>query len=59
MAMMKCRECGQDISDKAKICVKCGAKNIKGRQRRQLRVVIPMIIFLLILFASVMMTSVK
>lgn len=25
MALIKCRECGQMVSDKAKQCLKCGA----------------------------------
>jgi len=24
MAMIKCPECGQDVSDKASVCIKCG-----------------------------------
>lgn len=24
MAMIKCSECGKEISDKAKVCVNCG-----------------------------------
>ena len=26
MALIKCSECGKEISDKAKMCVNCGAK---------------------------------
>lgn len=26
MALIKCKECGNDVSDKAKTCPKCGAK---------------------------------
>jgi hypothetical protein len=27
MAMIKCHECGQDISERANVCPKCGASN--------------------------------
>ena len=27
MALIKCRECGNDMSDKAKLCPNCGAQN--------------------------------
>ena len=30
MAMMKCKECGNEISTKAEACPKCGAKNTKS-----------------------------
>lgn len=31
MALIKCKECGKDISDTAKICINCGAKTEKAK----------------------------
>lgn len=33
MALIKCSECGKEISDKAKTCVGCGAKVIKKEKK--------------------------
>ena len=43
MAMIKCPECGKEISDKAKVCPNCGVK-IKGKSKK-----IPIIIIVLLL----------
>lgn len=31
MALIKCKECGKDISDTAKVCINCGAKTEKAK----------------------------
>lgn len=31
MALIKCNECGKDISDTAKVCINCGAKTEKTK----------------------------
>ncbi len=38
MALIKCRECGKEISDKSKICNGCGAPVSLFRRKRHLRV---------------------
>lgn len=35
MAMMKCSECGREISDKAKVCPGCGAETDAGRRAEE------------------------
>lgn len=32
MALIKCKECGKDISDTAKVCINCGAKTEKTKK---------------------------
>jgi hypothetical protein len=34
MAMAKCRECGKDVSSKAKTCPNCGVKRPSGRMSK-------------------------
>lgn len=43
MAMIKCPECGKDVSDKAKVCPNCGVK-IKRKSKK-----IPIIILVIVL----------
>lgn len=33
MAMIKCKECGKDISDTTKVCIHCGAKTEKAKMK--------------------------
>ncbi|MDY4616951.1 MAG: zinc ribbon domain-containing protein [Lachnospiraceae bacterium] len=49
MAMIKCPECGQEISDKAKKCVHCGMK-IKGKNNKIL--IIIMVVLLIVILGS-------
>ena len=34
MALIKCKECGKEISDQAKTCPHCGYENIKGVEKK-------------------------
>lgn len=47
MAMIKCPECGQDVSDKAKTCPNCGVKISKGIK------IIPILIIAIIILVFV------
>lgn len=47
MAMIKCPECGQEISDKAKKCVHCGVR-VKKRNTKKLVIIFSIIFVLLI-----------
>lgn len=47
MAMIKCPECGKEISDKAKVCPNCGVK-IKGKNNIILIIII-VVLFIVIL----------
>lgn len=49
MAMIKCSECGQEISDKAKVCPNCGVK-IKGKNNKIL--IIIMVVLLIVILGS-------
>lgn len=56
MAMIKCKECGKNISDTAKVCVNCGAKTEKAKQQNKQTIkyikitsIILLIIFIVIL----------
>lgn len=35
MAMIKCKECGKEISDTAKICPNCRSENRNGKIKKQ------------------------
>ena len=48
MAMIKCPECGQEISDKAKKCIHCGCP-VKGKSNRIGKIIIPIIVVIVIL----------
>ncbi len=53
MALVKCHECGTEISDEAKTCLRCGAKS-RAYNRRQLRkaakiIFIPPVLLIIIL----------
>lgn len=49
MAMIKCKECGKEISDKAKACPNCGAK-YESEDTKTMRVVIGSLILIISLF---------
>ncbi len=40
MALIKCRECGKQISDKAKTCPHCGVKNSSGMSTKKKNIII-------------------
>ena len=48
MALIKCPECGKEISDKAKACPECGYKMKKSKKK-----FIPILIFVLLVVACV------
>lgn len=51
MALIKCKECGKDISDTAKVCIHCGAKTEKTKElnkKLKLYGIISIIIILII-----------
>ena len=48
MALIKCPECGKEISDKAKACPECGYKMNKSKKK-----FIPILIFVLLVVACV------
>ena len=52
MALIKCPECGSDVSDKAEKCPKCGVsinKQIRKKSRKKMIVIISVIIVLLLI----------
>lgn len=49
MALIKCSECGKEISDKAKMCVNCGAKTKNNN-----RIILSLIIGVAILLVAVL-----
>lgn len=60
MALIKCRECGKDVSDKARTCVHCGClvkkKNTKNNTFWIIVIsLISMIIFMIILVVTLFM----
>ena len=53
MALKKCKECGEEISTKAKVCPKCGApQKAKQYTISQLALVIVLVMFIYSLFSS-------
>ncbi len=50
MAMISCKECGAEISDKAVACPKCGAEMAKGKARSTLTTVVIVGVILVALF---------
>lgn len=53
MAMIKCRECGKDISDTAKVCVNCGAPLKNGEFHKELNAAKRVAIFIIISLALI------
>ena len=51
MALIKCPECGNDISDKAKRCPKCGFKPHKNRKDKLCLIIGTVILMSILLFA--------
>ena len=52
MALIKCTECGKEISSKAKICPHCGAKNKKRTSPSAWIILILALIFAFIYFSN-------
>jgi hypothetical protein len=52
MALIKCKECGKDISDTAKVCINCGAKTEKAKKNNKKIIVIAIIIIFLIILIT-------
>lgn len=50
MAMISCKECGSEISDKAVACPKCGAEMAKGKARSTLSTIVIVGVILVVLF---------
>jgi hypothetical protein len=50
MALIKCKECQAEISDKAVACPKCGAEMVKGKTRGMLLTIITVGLILVALF---------
>ena len=61
MAMISCKECGVEISDKAVACPKCGAEMAKGKVRGALStiVIVGVILFALFLGMDAMFSNNK
>lgn len=49
MALMKCPECGSDISEKAKICPHCGYKNKRFNKKKLIKIILIIIAILAII----------
>jgi primosomal protein N' len=50
MAMIQCRECNAEISDKAISCPRCGAEMIKGKIRGALSTIVVVGVILVAIF---------
>lgn len=50
MAMISCKECKAEISDKAVACPKCGAEMAKGKTRSTLSTIVIVGVILVALF---------
>lgn len=50
MAMISCKECKAEISDKAVACPKCGAEMAKGKARSTLSTIVIVGVILVALF---------
>ena len=50
MAMISCKECRAEISDKAVACPKCGAEMAKGQARSTLSTIVVVGLILVVLF---------
>lgn len=54
MALVKCKECGKDVSDKAKTCPNCGA-DIRMQQLSTIQKIGYLLLFVIIVSAVVML----
>lgn len=53
MAIIKCRECGNDVSDRAKSCPKCGCPITKSLMKRKFNFPIIRLIVIAVLFFAI------
>ena len=51
MALIKCNECNNEISDTARECPNCGAKTIKAKETQMTIISIVIVVLLLIGFS--------
>lgn len=59
MALIKCEECGKEISDKSKKCPNCGAPNKIQIKKDNFTIAILVPIFLLLFLASMFIIHVS
>ncbi len=52
MSLIKCNECGKELSDKAEICPNCGTKIIQNNSKKTIMIAI-IFIFILILISII------
>lgn len=59
MAIIRCKECGNEISDKAKICPNCGypIKETKNKKINILTIIICIFIFIFCIFMSILLDN--
>jgi len=50
MAIIACKECGAEISDKAVACPKCGVEMAKGKARSTLSTIVLVGVIVVVLF---------
>jgi DNA-directed RNA polymerase subunit RPC12/RpoP len=53
MALVPCRECGKEVSDKAEACPYCGIKT-PSKKRRNIKLAITIIVVLLLIGGSIL-----
>ena len=62
MALIKCSECGKEISDKSKVCIHCGNKIKKNKKKINENLLIIIIVVAVLLVLSIIIaviTSIK
>ena len=53
MALIKCEECGNEISENAKICPNCGAKNKIREKKDNIIIAVLVPLFLIIMLIGI------
>lgn len=53
MSLIKCKECGKEISEEARTCPNCGAKTSKSKKRNKVIVKIVIAILIIVILAMI------
>lgn len=53
MAIIKCEECGAEISDKAKVCPKCGAPIREEERNEEIYILVLMVVGAILFFVGI------
>lgn len=60
MALIKCKECGKDISDTAKVCINCGAKTEKTKTtNKNIKIISIVSLAIILIISSIILININ